>query len=387
MTEPIRILNAVGIMAPGGIETLIMNVYRNIDRSKVQFDFLTHNGSGGAYEDEIRSLGGRIYEMPVLRSGTRTYYWKLLSYRSELIKFFTGHPEYHVLHGHMTNTASIYMPIAMKYGRVTCAVAHSHLTQARPGLSGLITNMLHRSLPRIATDYFACSEAAAKWIFSDDDINRGKVRIIKNGVDPKRFYYDRVKADGIRRELGLEGKTVIGNVARFKTEKNHTFQIDVLAEIVKTMPDAVLMLIGDGELRAETEEKVNRLGLQNNVKFMGLRSDVPDLMLAMDMFFLPSLYEGLPVAAVEAQASGLPVLTSTGVTPETDITGNVTFLDLSLGPEKWAEKILETIRTFERKDMFHYIRENGYDITETAAWLQEFYLKKHYSEDSSSASS
>ncbi len=378
MTEPIRVLNAVGIMAPGGIETLIMNVYRNMDRSKVQFDFLTHNGSGGAYEDEIRSLGGRIYEMPVLRSGTKTYYWKLIPYRKELKRFFTEHSEYHVLHGHMTNTASIYMPIAMKHGKVTCAIAHSHLTQARPGLSGMVTNMLHRSLPGIATDYFACSEAAARWIFSEDDINSGKVKIIKNGVDPKRFCYDKEKASEIKRDLGLESKTVIGNVARFKTEKNHTFQIDVLAEIVKTMPDAVLMLIGDGELRAEMEDKVNRLDLQNHVKFMGLRTDVPDLMLAMDVFFLPSLYEGLPVAAVEAQASGLPVVTSTGVTPETDITGNVTFLDLTQGPAVWASKVIDVCKSFERRDMTEYIRKNGYDITETAAWLQEFYLKKHY---------
>ncbi|MBR4747971.1 MAG: glycosyltransferase family 1 protein [Abditibacteriota bacterium] len=377
MTEPIRILNAVGLMAPGGIETFIMNVYRNIDRSKVQFDFLYHRGLGGAYEDEIRSLGGRIYQMPVLKSGEKTYYWKIFAYISELKKFFNSHPEYHVLHGHMTNTASIYMPIAMKHGKVTCAIAHSHLSHARPGLSGTVTNLLQKSLSGISTDFFACSETAAEWIFSKEDIAAGKVRIVKNGVAPKRFCYDREKALEKKRELGLESKTVIGNVARFRAEKNHTFQIDVLAELVKTMPDTVLMLVGDGELQGEMEDKAKRLGLQNHVKFMGLRTDVPDLMLAMDVYFLPSLFEGLPVSAIEAQAAGLPVVTSTGVTPETDITGNVTFLELSQGPAVWASKVIEVCKSFERGDMTEYIRKNGYDITETARWLQEFYIKKH----------
>lgn len=377
MSEPIRILNVVGRMGAGGIEALIMNLYRNVDRDKVQFDFLTHKGNGGIYEDEIRRLGGKIYEMPVLRTGDKTYYWKAFTYRHALKNFFTAHPEYHVLHGHMTNLAAIYMPIAKKYGKVTCCIAHSHLTQARPGLVGKITDILHKPLPRIATDYFACSEMAAHWIFSDEDIRSGKVKIIKNGVDPKRFYFDKERAKTIKHEMGLEGKFVIGNVARFKTEKNHSFQIDVLNEMVKTLPDTVLLLVGDGELRLEIEEKVKKLGLENNVRFLGLRSDVPDLMLAMDLFLLPSLYEGLPVVGIEAQAAGLPVITSTGVTQETDITGNVVFLDLSLGEKEWARKITEVYQSFERKDMYQYIHDNGYDITETAKWLQDFYIKKH----------
>lgn len=380
MDQPIRVLNIVGEMSPGGIETLIMNIYRNIDRTKVQFDFLQHEPSyEGSFNDEIESMGGRIYKMPVLKTLTKTYYWKLFEYQRELKKFFIEHPEYHIIHGHMTNTAAIYMPIAKKYGNVSCFIAHSHLTQSRPGLSGKITDILHKPIPKFATDYFACSEMAAKWIFPEDAIKSGKVKIIKNGVDPKKFYFDYNKSIEIKKKFGLENKIVIGNVARFKTEKNHTFQIDIMKEIVKIRSDVVLMLVGDGELRQQIEKKVKLLHLENNVIFLGVRSDVPDLMQAMDLFLLPSLYEGLPVVGVEAQAAGLPVITSTGVTTETDITGNVDFLDLDLGAAYWARKILQKIEVFNRHDMYEYIHNNGYDNVETAKWLQDFYIRKHFS--------
>ena len=378
MSEPIRVLNVVGLMSPGGIETLIMNLYRNIDRDKVQFDFLTHKGIDGTFDEEIKRMGGKIYKMPQIREGDKTYYHRFFQYRRELKKFFVNHPEYHVIHGHMTNTAAIYMPIAKKYGKVSCCIAHSHLTQARPGLVGMLTDILHKPLPHIATDYFACSEMAAKWIFPEEDIKAGRVRIIKNGVDPKRFFFDQNKRAEIRREIGLEGKYVIGNVARFKTEKNHVFQIDVFERFHKKNPNSLLMLIGEGELMDSIKEKVEKLNLTNSVLFMGLRNDVPELMQAMDLFFLPSLYEGLPVVGIEAQATGLPVITSTGVTKETDITGNVKFLSLDDSIQKWVSEIEDTMLNFNRKDMSSYIHDNGYDITETAKWIQDFYLEKHY---------
>ncbi len=371
---PIRILNIVSLMSPGGIEMLIMNIYRNIDRNKVQFDFLTHKGINGVFDDEIYKLGGRIYKMPKLRDGEKTYYWKFFEYKKALKQFFREHPEYHIIHGHMTNTAIMYMPIAKKYGQVTCCIAHSHKTQVSPDLGGLITSILQKPLYHVADEYFACSEAAAKWIYPQWLIDTNRVKVIKNGVDPSRFNYDEDKAREIKNRLGLEGMFVIGNVARFKVEKNHDFMIDIFQEIHQMIDDAVLLLIGEGELMEQMKEKVSRLNLDGYVKFLGLRSDVSDLMLAMDLFILPSLTEGLPVVAIEAQASGLPVVTSTGVPTETDITGNVTFLDLSIGAKSWAEKIIDVYKNFNRHDMNQYIKENGYDITETAAWLQEFYL-------------
>lgn len=376
MGEPIRVLNIVGLMSPGGIETLIMNLYRNIDRNKVQFDFLTHKGIDGTFDEEIKSLGGRIYKMPQIREGDKTYYFRFFEYITALKRFFREHQEYHIVHGHMTNTAVFYMPIAKKYGAVTCCIAHSHQTQATPGLSGVLTNILQKPLPKIATDYFACSEMAAKWIFPEEAIKSGKVKVIRNGVDPKRFYFDEKKRSEVRKELGIGDCFVIGNVARFKTVKNHAFQIDTFDQYHKVYPNSMLMLIGEGELMNSMKEKVKQMKLEDSVLFMGLRSDVSDLMQAMDLFFLPSLNEGLPVVAVEAQAMGLPVLTSTGVPEETDITGNVKFLDLDNDLSEWIEAIEDCRKSFNRKDMRGYIHDGGYDITETAKWLEEFYLSK-----------
>ena len=376
MSEPIRVLHVVGNMGIGGIETLIMNIYRNIDRDKVQFDFLIHNPTEGEYAEEIKKLGGHIYRMPVLRDKTRTYYWRYFEYKRALKKFFSEHKEIKVLHGHMTNTASIYMPIAMKYGNVKCCIAHSHQTEATPGLSGVVTNILQRHLEKIATDYFACSEEAAKWIYSIEIVENGKVKIIHNGVDVEKYHFDSVEHEKIKNQMGHSGKIVFGNVARFKKQKNHEFLIDIFAEIHKMNQNTVLILVGQGELEENMKEKVAKLGLDDCVEFLGARNDVPKVLKDFDVFLLPSLFEGLPLVGIEAQAAGLPMITSNTVTLEADVTGNVTFLPLELSAEEWAKKILEVNESFVRKDMTQKVREAGYDIKQTAQWLQKFYLEK-----------
>ena len=379
MSEPIRVLNVVGRMGIGGIETLIMNIYRNIDRSKVQFDFLTHMGSGGAYEEEIRALGGRIYEMPVIRDcqGGKTYYWRVFEYIHALKKFFREHPEYRVLHGHMTNTAAIYMPIAQKYGSIDCCIVHSHQSIATSGSSGVVTNILQHDIWKIATDYFACSEKAAEWIYPQKLIKQGKIKIIHNGVETRKFVYDKERAQKKRAELGIDKDVfVLGSVARFIDVKNHTFMLDIMKSILDEIPNALLLFAGDGEKLQEMKEKAEKLEISDKVRFLGMRSDIPDLLMVFDVFLLPSISEGLPVCAVEAQAAGLPIVASTGVTRETDITGNVSFLDLSLSEDVWAKKIIEVIEHFDRKDMTETVREAGYDIKQTAQWLQNFYLEK-----------
>lgn len=376
MSEPIRVLHAVGNMGIGGIETLIMNVYRNIDREKVQFDFLIHTPTDGEYGDEIRALGGHLYHMPVLRDKPHTYYWRYFEYKRALKKFFSEHPEIKVVHGHMTNTASIYMPIAMKYGKVKCCIAHSHQTEATPGLSGIVTNVLQKHLEKIATDHFACSEEAAKWIYLPELVEQGKVKIIHNGADVEKYRFDPVEHESLKTKMGHSGKIVFGNVARFKKQKNHEFLIDIFAEIHKLNQQTVLVLVGQGELEQDMKNKVDRLGLTDCVEFLGARNDVPTLLKEFDVFLLPSLFEGLPLVGIEAQAAGLPMVTSTTVTPETDITGNVTFLPLELPASEWAKKILEINSSFVRRDMAKEVRDAGYDIKQTAEWLQQFYLDK-----------
>lgn len=376
MDEPIRVLHAVGNMGIGGIETLIMNVYRNIDRRKIQFDFLIHTPTDGEYGEEIRTLGGHLYHMPVLRDKPHTYYWRYFEYKCALRGFFSEHPEIKILHGHMTNTASIYMPIAMKYGNVKCCIAHSHQTEATPGLSGIVTNVLQRNVEKIATDYFACSEEAAKWIYSLTLVETGKVKVIHNGADVEKYHYAAKEHECLKEKMGHSGKIVIGNVARFKKQKNHEFLIDIFAEIHKLNKQTVLVLVGQGELEQEMKNKVSQLGLSDCVEFLGARSDVPTLLKEFDVFLLPSLFEGLPLVGIEAQAAGLPIVASNTVTQETDITGNVTFLPLDMPAKEWAENVLEMCATFSRKDMTETVRSAGYDIKQTAQWLQNFYLEK-----------
>lgn len=377
MSKPIRVLHVVGNMGIGGIETLIMNIYRNIDRDKVQFDFLIHNPTEGEYAEEIKKLGGNIYRMPVLRDKTRTYYWRYFEYKRALKNFFSMHPEIKVVHGHMTNTASIYMPIAMKYGNVKCCIAHSHQTEATPGLSGLVTNILQRHLEQIATDYFACSEEAAKWIYSSEIIKNGKVKIIHNGADVEKYHFSETEHEKLKTQMGHSGKIVFGNVARFKRQKNHEFLLDIFAEIHKMNSNTVLALVGQGELEQNMKEKAVQLGLVDCVEFLGARNDVPSLLKEFDVFLLPSLFEGLPLVGIEAQAAGLPVLAADTVTKELNITGNVEFLSLEKPAKFWAQRVLDIVNNFSRRDMTEAVRLAGYDIKETAKWLQKFYLEKY----------
>lgn len=376
MNQPIHVLNAVGNMGMGGMETLIMNIYRNIDREKVQFDFLIHTSREGEYAEEIKKLGGRIFHMPVLQEKPHIYYWRYFAYRNALKKLFIEHPEITIVHGHMTNTASIYMPIAMKYGNVHTCIAHSHQSEATPGLQGKVTNFLQRNLSKVATDCFACSEKAAEWIYPEEMIQNNEVTVIRNGVDTSRFHYDPALRDEVRKKLGVEGKFVIGNVARFKKQKNHTFLIDIFKEVHVLNPDAVLVLVGIGETQQETKKKVHVYGLDDAVMFLNGRSDIPDLMNAFDLFLLPSLFEGLPLVGIEAQCAGLPIITATMVSEETNVTGNVKFLRLDHSATYWAREIMDYYNQYQRHDCAELVKSKGYDIKETALWLQHFYLER-----------
>lgn len=372
--EPIRILHIVGRMDRGGIETMIMNIYRNIDRTKVQFDFLAHYGREAAYNDEIRSMGGRIYEMPALKTDEKVYYWRYFQYVRALHKFFREHREYRVIHGHMTNTASIYMPIAKKYG-VTCRIAHSHNTHGKAGLLGKVTDLLQRSICKHATDWFACSEAAAKWFYPESALADGRVKIISNAVDAAKFRFDPDRRRQLRQQLGVDGTLVIGCVARFRPEKNQVFLLRVLSEILKTRRDVTLLFAGEGPCEQSAKQQAQELGVDGQVRFLGVRDDVPDLMQAMDVFVLPSLWEGLPVVAIEAQASGLPCVVSDGLTKEMDALGMVTFLSLEESLSRWAQVITEAAQR-PREDTFERMRAAGYDIGTTVPWLQQFYLER-----------
>ncbi len=380
--EPIRVLQVIGRMDRGGIETFLMNIYRSIDREKVQFDFLAHYGKEDAdYNDEIRHLGGRIYEMPVIKTTEGARYHMIFKYIRALRQFFAQHQEYNVVHGHMTNTAAIYMPIARKHGVEHC-IAHSHQGKAMNGLAGLVSDIMSAPIQKQANHWFACSEEAAKWIFSRKSIEDGKITYIKNGIDTSRFVHSpevrrEVRAE-LRDQLGFqlgENDLLIGHVGNFHYPKNQAFLLEVMEKLLPYRPDAKLCLVGFGVDREPLMLKAQEMGLGDKVLFPGVRDDIHRLMQAFDLFVLPSFFEGFPVVSVEAQTAGLPCIFSDTVSHETNITGNVAFLPLSDGAEVWAQRIADTAATFRRDtDSRSKIVDAGYDIAATAQYLQDFYL-------------
>ncbi len=361
-----RVLHVLHSMNCGGAETLIMNIYRSINRDKIQFDFLVNVFDEMYYEKEIEKLGGKIYRMKFLTAVTPPIYER------NLYKFFKSHPEFKIVHSHLETTTGIILKQAKKAG-VPMRIAHSHNTRyTRLGAAGAIENIYKsycktKIVPN-ATHRFACSEPAAKWLFGET-----KAEIINNGIQAEAYAYsDAVRAE-VRQSLYIADETkVLIHVGRFCDQKNHEFLIDIFDEYHKLNCNSVLVLIGAGELMDEVKSKVHGLGLNGSVMFLGLRNDVYRLLQAADCFVFPSKFEGLPVSVVEAQAADLPCFISDKVPQETDL-GITRFWRLPTdNPSDWAERIFELKSTL-REPRCAAIAEAGFDIKTTADKLTELY--------------
>lgn len=362
MVTPIRVLQVVTHMERGGLESMIMNYCRHIDREKVQFDFLVHRQERAAFDDEIESLGGRIYRLP------RLVPWRK-SYLSALNHFFDEHPEYKVVHVHQDCLSSVILKAAVQHN-IPVRIAHSHNASQDKDLKYPVKLWYKRFIPKYATELFACGKNAGDWMFSG-----APYQVINNAIDAAAYAYDPIKRQKIRRQLGFENEFTIGHVGRFNQPKNHPLLLNIFAALLKKEPNAVLLLVGGGEDMPKIQAKAEALGIAEHVRFLGIRSDVAGLMQAMDVFVFPSLYEGLPVTMVEAQAAGLPCIISDKVPPECILTeGLVAVLPLSAEPEIWAAKILEK-KNLPRTDRRSEIAAHGFDITTEAVKLQEFYLE------------
>lgn len=362
----IRVLQVFHGMDCGGAETMIMNLYRHVDRSKVQFDFLVHTTKKCFFDDEIRQLGGNIYSVP---------YYKITNgkqYKEALEGFFNAHPEIKIVHGHLGSCAHIYLQKAKQHG--CYAIAHSHNTKPK-GFS--LKNCLYRLFTyktRKTADYFfGCSIAAAEYRFGKKIAHSDRCGVLKNAIDVNKFAYSESYRNEIREEFNLGKKFVVGHVGRFNTQKNHAFLIDVFKAVYDQRPDSVLMLVGVGDLMPKIKQKVDALGLNDAVVFAGLRSDVYKMMSAFDVFLFPSLYEGLPVTLVEAQAAGLKCVVSDEITKEVDISNLVHYLPLKYDALSWANVVTETC--LERKGVLSEIKKAGYDITSTAINIMFLYKK------------
>lgn len=367
MVEPIRILMVNYKMQCAGIESFIMNMYRNVDRDRIQFDFLVHYKEKQFYDEEIEAMGGKIYRLSIREDNN------FIKYFSDLNHFFENHPEYKIVHGHMESFGGFYLKSAKQYG-VPVRIAHSHIAQRNRGGKGILKAYLNKSFGKYATDLFACSEISGRFIFG----NNQKFTVYKNAIDSALFKFDSNIRQIVRRELGLtEEQFVVGHVGRFNTQKNHTFLIDIMNIIHQKNRNAVLLLIGEGDLEKNIHEKVEKLGLNNCVRFLGARRDVCKLYQAMDVFILPSLFEGLPVSGIEAQAAGLKCIFSDTVTKEASLTSDTVFLPLQMPVKNWGLEVLKWERGYLRTDTSKEIVSSGYDIKIQAMKLQEFYLEKY----------
>lgn len=337
-----------------------MNYYRHIDREKIQFDFLVHRQERAAFDDEIESLGGRIFRLPRLNPLSSGYFHALNA-------FFAAHPEYRIVHSHL-DCMSAYPLCAAKNAKVPVRIAHAHSTSQDRNWKLVFKLISKKMIAFYATDLFACSVSAGKWMFGTSN-----VRILPNAIDVNLYTFSPSVREQMRKELGVENRLVIGHVGRFSQPKNHPFLLDIFAALLKKEPDAVLLLVGGGEGMPKIQAKVQELGIAEHVRFLGVRSDVADLMQAMDVFVFPSLYEGLGIALVEAQAAGLPCVVSDTIPHEAYLTDLVDSEKLSAPEEKWAEKILAK-RAIPRTDRREEIAAHGFDITTEAVKLQEFYL-------------
>lgn len=364
MTEPIRILQVFAEMNRGGAETMIMNLYRHIDRERIQFDFIVHTQEKCAFDEEIEQLGGRIYRVPKY-VGTNHF-----AYKNAWKDFFMSHSDYKIIHGHVRSTASIYLKIAKKYNLTT--IAHSHNTSSGSGIIALIKNVLQYPLRYISNYFLACSESAGKWLFGDKIVASNKFKILNNAIEVERFTFNNQIRDAIRKEFAIGDKYVIGHVGRFHPQKNHELLVDIFKDIHNKIEDSVLLLVGDGFLKESIQEKVRNEDIEDSVIFAGVRSDVPDIFQGMDLFLFPSLFEGLGIVVVEAQAAGLNCIVSDQIPDEAIITKQVDKVSLSKSPEYWSEVAINKLN-YKRKDTSELIKASGYDIKETAKWLENFY--------------
>lgn len=364
--EPIRVLQIVGIACNGGVEAVVLNYYRHMDKSKVQFDFVVHKHPVENFVAEVKKGGGRLYEVT-------PYTKNIFAFTHEIYRIIKdGH--YDIVHSNM-NSMSGFPLFAAWLAGAKVRILHNHTTDTKTeGFRTILKRVLRPFAKMFANRYWACSNLAGEWMYGKKAVQSGKITIIPNAIDLEKFAFNPDKRKSLRQKLGLEEKFVLGHIGRFAYQKNHSFLIDVFAEVVRVKPEARLMLIGDGELRKTIEEKVVNLGLQNKVLFLGNRNDVADLYNAMDIFLLPSHYEGLPVVGVEAQANGLKCLFSDKVTYESTLISTTEFIILDF--KRWKNIIL-SLTTYKRyDDMDNNSELMRFDVSAVGVALQFKYRRE-----------
>ena len=367
-----RVLQIMGGLKRGGLETFAMNIYRSNDRSEIQFDFLLTQVVGGDYEEEAKSMGANIYHLPARNKGYKAY-------RKALDDFFREHHDYIAIHEHISSLTSIEPAYyAKKYG-IPVRIFHSHSSSIQKSLRlHWVHTILHYlNKPKVhsyATHYLGCSDKALDWMYKYTGVRSGAL-MVNNGIDCEQYAFKKNVRAEVRKEFSIDADDfVIGHVGRFIPLKNQGFLVDIVDELHKTMPSAKLLLVGEGDTMDEIKAKVSDKGLEKTVIFTGVRSDVARLMQAMDIFVMPSWFEGLPVSLVEAQAAGLPVVASESISHDSDITENILFKSINESVEEWVESIVKWKEKCGRPNNIEKIKKAGFDSKTTVKQLVKIYI-------------
>lgn len=359
MAGPIRIAHVMGKMVGGGVEAFVMNYYRHVDRSRIQFDFIVDSDSTLVPTDEIETLGGNIYVVPS--------YQDIINYQRCLIDLFQCN-SWNIVHSHL-NTLSVFPLRAAQKAGVPVRIAHSHSTLGREELKRNIAKLVLRPFStRYATDLFACSKHAGDWLFGSGS----KYTVINNAIDLDRFTFDSHVRERLRAELGIsESDFVVGAVGRLVTQKNYQFLLSAFSVLLKRKRDSWLVIVGDGPLRDQLKSACIDLAIQDRVLFLGLRNDANEFYQAFDVFAMPSVYEGLGIAVIEAQASGLPCVLSNAVPGEAQVTDRCSFIDLN-SAESWAERLAACDAVRDRETDLSLFQ--SFDIKKAARYLANLYF-------------
>ena len=345
-----------------------MNVYRSIDKEKVQFDFLVHTDKECDFDAEIRELGGRIFSVPSYRV------LNYVSYKKALTQFFQDHPEHRIVHGHIGSSAAIYLHEARKQGRYT--IAHSHSAFASVSPSGLAFAAASYPTRYVADYFFGCTEEAGIRRFGAKIVREsGRFSVVNNGVDLEKYAFSEPQRQRKREELGVQNRLVVGHVGRLTYAKNHSFLLQLFKELHTLDPSFYLLLVGGGELQDKVESEIQKLGIEDAVYMTGSVNDVPAWLAGMDLFVFPSHYEGLPVSLIEAQAMGLPCVVSEAVDDMAMVTDYIRRLSLKDSMDKWVLTCMEMAlcRDNAARENYRLLKNKGFDIKDVAKYLQDFY--------------
>lgn len=365
MEKPIRVLHILQRMEAGGTQALLMNIYRKIDRKKVQFDFLVVYKEKQFYDDEINELGGNLYKFSFRED------LNLLKFNNDLKKFFDEHNKYDIVHCH-AYTIGYFCLKAAKEANIPVRIAHSHNNETVRDFKYLPKLFMQRKFTKYATDLFACSEEAGKYLFKNK-----KFEVLKNAIDSDRFIANNEVREQIRNELGLDGKFVVGHVGRLHPQKNHDFLIDVFEKIREKKKNAEMILIGTGPLENDIKKNVKNKGLTPYIHFLGNRKDMERIYQGMDIFVFPSIFEGLGIVAIEAQAAGIPLVCSEGIPPEANVSPLFKQLSLSDSVEIWTDESLKMSRNeLKHTNTQNYIINAGFDMNQVAKKMETYYLIK-----------